>query len=474
MRVKNGGQVIGAGGFGCVFKPALKCQGSNNRTTGISKMLSNKDAEQEWQEISNVKDIIVKIPNNDKYFLLGDMNICKPNLLSEDDKKNMNICNSLSRIGLNAKNINSNLGKVKIINMPDGGKDIDEIFSKNTVKFETLNASLIDLLKNGIIPMNNLGLFHNDLKGQNILYKDEHSRIIDWGLASIQKGNKIPSVINDRVVQFNLPYSNILFNSYFKKWYPIHLQINNIYKNSPFIMEQLELVAINWFELWKQIGGEGHITYVNNYIIVPIFANYGITSKNENLILLFFSKYIAKILYEFTDFDASIPIFKDEEYYNNVYKHNCDVWGFIMSYSPLIRNNYFRNEEKNALSLKYYIKNTCDLLLKYCFNSYYSSRKININELVNDLENIKTLGYNILDNNEVVQILTNSSNGKSGNEKPKIEKSVKKTKQKNKLSQKNSSPKRESSKQKSPTKKRNRCPNGTRKNTKGECIPYKK
>ena len=211
-------------------------------------------------------------------------------------------------------------------------------------------------------------------------------------------------------------------------------------------------------------------TYMNNYIIVPIFANYGLRfKKNENLILLFFSKYIAKILYEFTDFHASIPMFKDEEYYNNVYKHNCDVWGFIMSYSPLIRNNYFRNEVKNALSLKYYIKNTCDLLLKYCFNSYYSTKKININELVNDLENIKTLGYNILDNNEVVQILTNSSNGKPVNEK-----TVKKTEKKIKISQKKSSPKRESSKQKSPTKKRKRCPNGTRKNNKGECIPYKK
>jgi len=471
MRVKKGGQVIGAGGYGCVFKPALKCEGSNNRTTGISKMLSNKDADEEWKEILNVKKIILKIANNDRYFLLGDMNICKPNLLSDNDKKNMEICNSLSRTGLNAKNINSNLRKVKIINMPDGGKDIHEIFSKNTVKFEILNASLIDLLKNGIIPMNKLGLFHNDLKGENILYKDENSRIIDWGLASIQKTNNIPSVITNRVVQYNLPYSSILFNNYFHKWYPNQLQINNIYKKSPFIMEQLELVAVNWFELWKKLGGEGHNTYINNYIIVPIFANYGIIlKKNENLILLFFSKYIAKILYEFTDFDASyIPVFKGEEYYNNVYKHNCDIWGFIMSYSPLIRNNYFRNETNDGLSLKYYIKNTCDLLLKYCFNSYYSTRKININELVNDLENIKTVGYNILDNNEVVQILTTTSNGT-----PKLEEPLKKTEKIIKISQNKSSPKKESSKIKSSTKKRKRCPNGSRKNSKGNCIPYKK
>ena len=201
------------------------------------------------------------------------MSTCEPNLLSDEDKKNMSICNPLSRIGLNSSNINNNLNKVKIINMPDGGSDIHDIFSKNTVSFDILNISLINLLKNGIVPMNKLKLFHNDLKGENILYKDEFSRIIDWGLASIQKGNKIPNIIKDRVVQFNLPYSNILFNSYFKKWYVNQLNFYNVNKNSPFVMDQLELIAINWFELWKNIGGEGHISYINSYIIHPIFIN---------------------------------------------------------------------------------------------------------------------------------------------------------------------------------------------------------
>ena len=70
MRNKQGGKVIGSGCFGCVFKPALKCKDSNQRTDGISKMLLNKDAKDEWDEITKVKLIISKIPNNDKYFLI--------------------------------------------------------------------------------------------------------------------------------------------------------------------------------------------------------------------------------------------------------------------------------------------------------------------------------------------------------------------------------------------------------------------
>lgn len=509
MRNKYGGQVIGAGGYGCVFKPALKCQESNIRTTGISKMLSNKDANVEWKEISNVKKIILKIQDNHKYFLLGDMNICKPNILTEDDKKNMQICNPLNNIGINAKNINSKLDRVQIINMPDGGKDINEIISKNLVKFDILNASLIDLLKNGIIPMNELKLFHNDLKGENILYKDEQSRIIDWGLASIQSGNKIPSVIKNRVMQFNLPFSNILFNSYFNKWYSEQLNINNVNKNNPFIMEQLELIAINWFELWKDLAGDGHIEYINNYIIIPIFLNYGIKvnmRKPDNIILLFVSKYLARIFYEYTNFNTLVPVFEEEKYYNEVYKNNCDIWGFVMSYMPLIRNNYFQKQNKNAYEVKYYIKNICDLLLKYCFNNYYSTRKINIKELVKDLENIQSIEYNILNNNEVVDILSSHSNNplpinplsnkplsnnirevKKTSKKQKTEKKIrlsnkssnKKISEK-KLSEKklsnnlsNKLSKHSSQKKKSTTKKRKRCPNGSRKNKNGDCIPYK-
>ena len=120
----------------------------------------------------------------------------------------------MGRTGVTAKNVNTKLSDLKIINIPYGGVDLENYqdqrieyadaaslshILKKTYK-ETLNKSfaytnyaLIDLLKNGIVEMNKRGLYHCDIKAGNILrdgkLKDEHPkvRLIDWGLATIYK-----------------------------------------------------------------------------------------------------------------------------------------------------------------------------------------------------------------------------------------------------------------------------------------------
>ena len=57
------GEAIAAGGFGCVFKPALKCEGKTTRTPGISKMLIKRYAREEMEEIDKIKPIISKYFN---------------------------------------------------------------------------------------------------------------------------------------------------------------------------------------------------------------------------------------------------------------------------------------------------------------------------------------------------------------------------------------------------------------------------
>ena len=52
----TGGKVIASGGFGCVFSPALKCQGSKSRGKNrISKLLTKKHALEEYNEIQIFK-----------------------------------------------------------------------------------------------------------------------------------------------------------------------------------------------------------------------------------------------------------------------------------------------------------------------------------------------------------------------------------------------------------------------------------
>ena len=35
---KNGGKVLASGGFGCIFSPALKCNGSTQRKRNITSL----------------------------------------------------------------------------------------------------------------------------------------------------------------------------------------------------------------------------------------------------------------------------------------------------------------------------------------------------------------------------------------------------------------------------------------------------
>ena len=77
-----------------------------------------------------------------------------------------------------------------------------------------LNNSLIRLLKYGIIPMNYYKVYHFDVKDTNVLAdKDFTTRLTDWGLSGmIESKESIPSIIANRPLQSNLPFSNIIFN----------------------------------------------------------------------------------------------------------------------------------------------------------------------------------------------------------------------------------------------------------------------
>ena len=57
---KQGGKVLASGGFGCVFKPALKCVGKNKRDKDkISKLMTNRHATDEYDEIEYINSKLI-------------------------------------------------------------------------------------------------------------------------------------------------------------------------------------------------------------------------------------------------------------------------------------------------------------------------------------------------------------------------------------------------------------------------------
>jgi hypothetical protein len=69
-RSKLGGEALTSGGFGCIFKPALKCKNTKKRTDGVSKMSIEKYGKEEITEIQNIKDRLKSIKNYDKYYFI--------------------------------------------------------------------------------------------------------------------------------------------------------------------------------------------------------------------------------------------------------------------------------------------------------------------------------------------------------------------------------------------------------------------
>ena len=151
MKNDKGGKVLASGGYGCVFTPALKCEGAKKRETGkISKLMTEKHATQEYEEINSIKEKLDSIKNYEDYFLLYDATLCRPSKLQPTDLAEFTSkCNALPKDNLTKANINSNLDKVMSLNLPNGGLPIDDYVYENGTfsKLYELHNSLTNLLK---------------------------------------------------------------------------------------------------------------------------------------------------------------------------------------------------------------------------------------------------------------------------------------------------------------------------------------
>ena len=411
---KLGGKVLASGGFGCIFTPPLKCMNTTKREKNtVSKLMTIKNAKEEYDEVVNSKHKIVKIPNYAEYFLIDNYTLCKPSKLTKSDLNNFNKCSALKKQNITKKNINNSLDELLALNMPYGGITIENFISnnKNYNKLTRVNNHLIQLLKNGIIPMNKKNIYHSDIKGSNILLdeKDKNKnmivRLIDWSLTTEYvpfKNNEFPHNWKNRPLQFNVPFSIVLFTDLFVDEYSSFLE-----KNKKLSREHLQKFVKKYLLMWFKERGLGHFKYINRIMYMlfndelEIENNIDINSINnseekENYIKKIIEKkytfpfiinYLVEILFHFTKFksDGSLNL---RFYLDNIFIKIIDIWGFIVSYLPLYEllfENYY-NLTNNQLDI---FKK-----LKYIFLEYlYEPRikPIEIEDLEYELKNLNKL-----------------------------------------------------------------------------------
>jgi hypothetical protein len=452
MIIKHkGGRVIASGGFGCVFYPSLKCEKQdfidNNK---ISKLMTNKHAQDEYNQINKYKHILNVIPNYEQYFLLNDVVLCKPDKLTTENlngyKKK---CKALKKKGITYQNINKSLDKILTINMPNGGINVKQFIqhyfvSSNIIK---LNNTLIDLLVNGIVPMNKLNVYHCDIKEANVLVQVNQTtlitRLIDWGLSISISNNsgKIPLKLYRRPFQFNVPFSSILFNKDFMELYNNFLELN---LNPDYF--QIREFVINYIFIWNDIRGPGHLSTINNIIekfTIKHLTAIKKTQVKEHFIEYDFTyyyiiEYLSKILEKYTN-NGSLDIMS---YFENVFLKNIDIWGFIMIYIALYEYLYNTFDDLNEYQIEFIAK------IKYIIIHFLYENPlepINVSSLVNELTNLNTIIDKFNINNSSTKLenniggfskITKSNKNKLTKKKNKTNKLTKKKNKTNKLTKK--------------------------------------
>lgn len=396
-RSKNGGEALTSGGFGCIFKPAIKCKNSNERTTGISKMSLEKYGKEEINEIQQIKDKLKIIKNYQKYFLL-DTEICEPDKLTKEDLNNFDAkCYALTRFNINSTNVNTKLNTLTILNMPDSGIDLkDWLLSDNIItkeKIFILNETICVLLKNAVRPMNEKGVIHNDLKDSNILIdKNLDARIIDWGLSGVVKNNKIPSEVLNRPLQFNTPFSSMLISQEFKLNYDIFLQR---VKDGLILFNATNIrnYVINEYliKLARYYGYYDDNVILFNAIFSPSISEETFLSevKRNDLIeygyyLFYLSNYITDILIKYTNDSYEFLL---DKYFMECYLFNSDVFGLMTSYYTFfqVKLEQIKLDDDNKKILLNRIRS---LLVEHIFTN--GSEKYNINGIISSIQELNS------------------------------------------------------------------------------------
>ena len=188
---RKAGAIIGTGGYGCVFSPPLPCEGESRPGNDVvSKLLYKVEAMKEMKEIEKAKKVLSRIPDANKYFSVMDVKKCQLGELTEDDIKGKN-CDAIDVY--HVKNQMRDAGydnTVALLQQKNLGMPFDQYVLKEVKSGEEMSnilANMKELLMKGIVPMNDLGVYHEDLKADNILVQNGQPTIIDWGLAVINE-----------------------------------------------------------------------------------------------------------------------------------------------------------------------------------------------------------------------------------------------------------------------------------------------
>ena len=330
-----------------------------------------------------MRKLLSVIPNYKQYFLLEDISICEPDTLVGDDLTNLEKCRTIEPY--NASTINEHLNEFMIINMPYGGNNLHIVIRNDLISFKDLTILLKKLVLNAIHPMNQLNIYHFDIKASNILYKNNNLKLIDFGLLDFKNAeHSVPKNLSLGAINFNSPFSIILFNSEVLmrvNWNLQQYSSSSSSKKRPSLSSILKFFKPIYEEFIKLFGLEKTELYVIR-IISQIYSIKGKKSTNFKLVVTeLICRYCSYAIFNYIDFENNV--FDKVKYFDTIYSKNVDIYGIISCYTDYLDSSqsHYSNTFKSHIA---------DLLLMYCYNYTYATKVIPIDLIFDKLTKIST------------------------------------------------------------------------------------
>ena len=371
-----GGNLLGQGGYGCVFHPAILCKKRKkkiNKEKFVTKIQrKNKSSTNEFDISRKIK----KIPFYKNYFVPVDHQ-CNINIQALNiDTEDFNRCETFKKSD-NSKYVSMQLRKINGVEMIDYIKD----FHKRTFFLKNITNSYGHLLI-GIKNLADNGIIHFDLKFQNIMYSFDSNLplIIDYGLSiDITK-------VREKLTQYF--YTSGIYTPWCLEIHLLNYLLNN--NPNPTKIELNELA-------YRFLYGDEDLPNGNKSILQQFskqfIDNYFKLCKKQLLsyMNLTFEKKIEKILKSFKTWDnysLSIaflnllkPLFKMQEGFKKS--------ALMIFWTKLLLENIHPNPEKRNS-----IENTIVMFNKFFFENHdysFDTIKKSINNNKNVISNMNKL-----------------------------------------------------------------------------------
>ena len=341
-------KVIAKGGVGCVVKPALPCFGNARRHNFVTKVGRKEASTNEWNKYEIIRPQLESITNHEKYFQ-APVEMCDLDITASELSNLTNDCRHLLQ-----NNSNKLLNKEEWtgLQIGYGGPTIQDHTTRGDIPFGNFHLSMLDLLENGIVQLNEKGINHNDIKPNNVVYDGTHVRLIDWDQV-IHRRNR--NYIRRKCqTAWQVPIAYSLMND-------TSLQI--IQRNT----DSKEVLAQNLTDICTPNSKQLETA-------AATYAGEAQTMEDRNLAQM------TAVVEKF--YTSSPPKFRKEEY-QELLRKNLDIYGWLLinnycwaNFSTIFSN---KDQQKNSDSFHTAAK---EFLMEYMYTPSVLVEPYNIEEMI--------------------------------------------------------------------------------------------